>query len=301
MAIRRYTKSTDNAPAWGYTVIDNIQGSGIIKMPIGWTRLPQDGIVTFGQTFNLPSEFVPISGTTLRRLDRAGGSGTQTYDINTDVATPVAATISETVCTSIISSDNNGLIQPSAWYLSSATPGVAASTVEFHSKESTDAATHYAIVHPDFPIMGNLSHFGSGTDVSATYSLPARTRYSFPTAFKFPADPDKPGHPGNYDDVAEMVWLNGTQLVGDTYSMYYHYGGGAYDMFSMPNGTVEIKFVTALTATDVLRVAFFLRWPEPMVNISFENPFVEDESGIGVMIEYWNLPKGDIILSHYLS
>lgn len=296
MAIRRYTKASDNSPAWGYAVIEDIQGTGDFKMPLAWTRAPQDGIVSFAQSFNLPNEFIPIQDTVLRRLDRAGGSGTLNYDINTDVASPAASTISDLECCTVVHSTSEDLVQPSAWYLYSATPGSDGTQVRFLSQQVTDVASHFAIVHADLPIMGRLSYFGSGTDVSATYGLAARTRYAFATAFQFPADPDNPGHPGLYDNVAEMVWVNGVQIVGDTYSHYYSYGGGSYDLFPMPDGTVEIQFVTPLEATDVLRVALFNRWPQPMINIRYEDPFDED----GVWIQYWNIPKGDLLISYYV-
>jgi len=297
MAIRRYTKASDNSPAWGYAVIEDIQGSGDFKLPLSWTRAPQDGIVTFAQSFNLPNEFIPYADSVLKRLDRAGGSGTQNYDVNTDVATPVASTVSDAECCTVLHPSFPDLIQPSAWYAYSGTPGAAASQVRFASQEITDVATHYVIVHQDLPVTGDLAYFGSGTDVSATYGLPARTRYSFPTAFRFPADPENPGHPGQHDNVAEMVWVNGVQLVGDTYSTYYPYGTGAYDIFPMPDGTVEIQFDPAPEATDVMHVAFFIRWPEPMINIRFEEPFDDD----GVWIQYWNLPKGDLIISYHIQ
>lgn len=296
MAIRRYTKASDNSPAWGYAVIEDIQGSGDFKLPLSWTRAPQDGIVCFGQSFNLPNEFIPYSGTVLRRLDRAGAAGTLNYNINTDEASPASETISDLECCTVLHGSLHELLQAPSWYLYSGTPGSEASQVRLESQQVTDVTPHFAIVHSDLPVMGRLSHFGSGTDVSATYGLAARTRYSFATAFQFPADPDNPGHPGQYDNVAEMVWVNGDQVIGDIYSHYYDYGGGAYDMHPMPDGTVEIQFVDPLEATDVLHVALFNRWPEPMINIRYESPFDAD----GVWIQYWNLPKGDLIISYYV-
>lgn len=296
MAIRRYTKASDNSPAWGYAVLEDIQGTGDFKLPVSWTRAPQDGIVAFAQTFNLPSEFIPTSDTVLRRLDRIGGSGTLNYTVNTDVATPAGTTISDLSCCTVVHSSSQDLVQPSSWYTYSSTPGTGGSQIRFLSQEVTDVTPHYAIVHDHLPIVGRLSYFGSGSDVSATYGLAARTRYSFTTAFQFPEDPENPGHPGQWDNVAEMVWVNGVQIVGDIYSYYYQYGGGVYDMFQMPDGTVEIQFVTPIGATDVLHVALFLRWPQPAINIRYESPFDED----GLWIQYWNIPKGDIVISYYV-
>lgn len=279
--IRRYLKSSDNAPAWGFAIIDDIQGSGVFKLPIEWTRAPQDGIVTFAQAFNLPPEFIPTSGSTLYTLAQ---TGTNTiYDIKDTDATAAVATISGIKYTSVLHPTSMRLVNQGAWRLTSSGAG-AADQVTMSIAEYAAVDPLYAFVHDVGMIQGNMAYFGGGTDVSATYSLATGTRWSLPTSLTAA------------DDIAEMVFADGEQIVGDIYDYQYSYGGGAYDMFKMEDGTVEIQLVDPVVAPTTLFFALFIRVPEPRINIRFEDPFDED----GVWIEYFDIPKGDIVVSYYI-
>ena len=282
MAIRRYTKASDNSPAWGYAIIEDIQGTGVYKLPMEWTRPPQDGIVAFAQVFNLPPEFVPTSGGLLRTLVRT--SPTTIYDIKETTAAAAGTTIGATKYTSIIHPTEMRQVHHGAWRLTTSATG-AADQVTIEVGEFVADTKLYAIVHDDDEVEGNLAYFGTGTDVSSSHGLTTGYRWSIPTSLTAG------------DDIAEMVFVDGVQIVGDIYDYYQHYGGGAYDMFEMDDGTVEILLVDPSLSPHTLFFAIFIRVPEPRINIRFEDPFDDD----GVWVEYFDIPKGDIVVSHYIT
>ena len=282
MAIRRFQKAIDNSPAFGFAIVDEIQGSGVFQLPIEWSCPPQDGYVGFAQAFNLPPEFVPTSGATLRTLSRT--TPTTIYNIKEAVAAATATTISAVKYISVIHPTLMRIVHHGAWQLTTSGSG-AADQVTMLMKEFVANATLYAVVHDDGEVQGNLTYFGTGSDVSVAHSLVAGTRWSLPTSLTVG------------DDIAEMVFVNGVQVSGDLYDYRYSYGGGAYDMFRMDDGTIEIQFVNPVVAPTTLFFAIFIRVPEPRINIRYEDPFDEN----GVWIEYFNIPKGDIVISYYIS
>jgi hypothetical protein len=282
MAIRRYLKASDNSPAYGHAIVDDIQGTGEFQLPIEWTRAPQDGIVTFAQSFNLPPEFVPYSGGILRTLSQTGM--TTVYDIQETVAAATATTIGGCDYASVIHPTLMETIKQGAWNLTTSVAG-AADQITLTMEEFVAEDPLYAIVHQDGEVQGNLTYFGTGTDVSSSYGLGPGYRWSVPTSLT------------SDDDIAEMVFVDGIQIIGDIYDYYQHYGGGAYDMFQMDDGTVEFLLVDPVLGATTLFFAIFIRVPEPRINIRYEDPFDED----GVWIEYFSIPKGDMVISYYIT
>ena len=285
MAIRRYTKASDNAPAWGYAVIDEIQGTGVFKLPVEWTRAPQDGIVCFAQAFNLPPEFVPTGGSRLYILSRTAPGGI-IYDIGTCTIPSATTGVSVIENATVITPNDQIIIPPQAWYYITTGLPTSPSRIELYTKEFTGEATLYAITHTSQVVKAPMVYFGAGDDVSASHGLATGTRWSI--GISMPEDAN----------IAEMVFVDGEQIVGDTYDYYQSYGGGAYDMFRMDDGTIEIQLVDPVNvSTTTLFFALFRRYAEPRINIRFEDPLDED----GVWIEYFDIPKGDIVISYYIN
>ena len=301
MAIRRFTLAADNHPAFGFVKIDEISRGGDFFIETGWT--PQAAIVALAQQFNLAHEFVPYSGSILYRLEQTT-PGAKTYNIfdNIGISGGSAATISSFEKTSVISVAGSEIVSSRTWNLFTTSAGEADQVV-FQVGDLTAETDLYAIVHDDDEVDGNIIYFGAGTDVSATYDLDPGTRWETATSVTVA------------DNIAEMIFVDGTQIEGDIYSIYYEggYGGGEYDMIVNEDGTVHIQFVNPIdTGSQNLMFVIFERAGEPFVTVKMLNedeteadPFeiLVDEDGTehrGVRCVCGNIPKGDMMVSYYI-
>jgi len=288
MAIRRYTLATDNMPATGYVEIDDISGSGDFHVEIGWT--PQAATVSLAKYYNLPSEYIPSSGTLLYELEQDAPSSL-TYDIKEvdTFVTPSTTTISSIYFTDIFYvSSIYKMISRQAWNLYTSSSG-AADKIQFQVKEFDSVSTLWAMVHPEVQIEGDLRYFGAGTDVSASWGLAPRTKIQLVSGIS------------ESDDIAEIVFVNGAQIIGDTYDEYYYEGQGAYDL-TIENNILYCTFREVPGADDPYYFAIFDKRPEPELRIRFENaPFSDGPNGEkGMWLIYKNIPKGILRFNYYV-
>jgi hypothetical protein len=285
MAIRTFQLAIDNHPVYGYVPVPNISGTGVLRLKTGVRRV-QAAMVAFAEQYSLPHEFLPSSGASLNVLTQ---SDPTTYAIETAEISPAGATISVLDHASVIYETAPALIPHQGFQLT-------ASSGEFDgltmlTKEYTAATTLYLITHATAEVRGPLSYFGEGTDVSATYSLDTGTRFLLMTGVT------------RDDDLAEMIFVDGTQLTGDVYDYHYNYGTGNYQLIYTDDFELHVQFAAPVdTSTSHLRFAVFERTPRPMIRVRENEPFVIDEDGdYGVWIEYFNIPKGDMYFNCWLQ
>lgn len=280
MAIRRYKLATDNHPAAGYATIDDIQGSGEFFLELGWR--PQAATVSLAKQYITPAEYIPTSGTTLYLLDQVAPLG-QVYDIKEFTIGMAATTVSAFTYTSVFRYDVSYMINRNAWTLL-ATATDEADQVSLSVKDVKNDSYLVLLSDPDGTVEGHPLYNGSGSDVSASFSLPARTKYLVL------------GGVTELTEVAEMVFVNGVQLQGDIYDYYYYYGTGAYDM-TVENNNLYITFATALSATDMVYFMVFLRTAQPELRVRYEtDPFEAN----GLWLVYNNLPKGILRFNYFV-
>jgi hypothetical protein len=291
MAIRRYTLATDNHPASGYATIDNIEGSGEFFLEIGWR--PQAATLSLATQYPLADSFIPSSGAALYLLGQKSGipPDDQIYYI-AEAVSPYAPVTWDVVAFRDL---QNTLFYPDVtptlsyempnniWYYYSDIASDVDSVL-VTAKLFTASTLLFMLSHTTAKINGELSYFGTGTDVSATFGLPARTKYELMTGVAEDAD------------LAEIVIVNGQQVVGDTYSYYYHYGQGFYDM-RIEEGVLYIYFTVPLNISDEYFFFIFHPVPRPELRVRFETDPFDDN---GLWIVYNNLPEGMLKFNYYI-
>jgi hypothetical protein len=288
MALRRFRLASDNHPAYGYIVIDEISRSGEFQIETwGWT--PQAAIVSLAEQFRLPSEFVPTSGSTLYRLQMEGNQySLLTYD--TSEGTPISLSLLKYV--SVIEPVSMCFVPIINMYAVGDASGVT--SIELATSGLSDAM--WAIAHDDDFVEGGVLYFDNGTDVSVTYGLDPGTRWE--TATSIPSDAN----------IAEMVFVDGAQVEGDIYYGEY----GSYQMFIV-EGAVHIQFVTPIDMrVQTLMFVIFDKVGEPIIHLKMRNadgsdadPFEvqidkDGDEHQGVMVTYENFPKDNATISYYI-
>lgn len=280
MAIRRYKLATDNHPAAGYATIDDIQGSGEFFMELGWK--PQAATVSLAKQFMTPAEYIPTSGTTLYVLEQTAPLS-QNYDIKEFNTTIPPATVSSFQYTSVYRLSLNDMVNRNAWSLLSAVSDEA-DQVSLSVLELKNDQYLILLSDPNGTVEGHPIYNGFGIDVSATFGLPALTKFQIM------------GGVTELTEVAEMVFVNGVQLQGDIYDYDYYYGTGAYDM-TVENGILYITFATPIDLLDLAYFIVFLRNPQPELRVRYESDPFEDN---GLWLVYNNLPKGILRFNYYV-
>ena len=220
MSIDRYILHSDNAPGWGYATVSDIQGTGIFHLDMNWTIAPQNGIITFAQTFNLPHEFIPTSDASLLYLEQSEPNS-RFYDAKL-YDTPgggSVTTISALKRITIVSPTNMEMIHSSAWYLlSSGSLDVPANYNEISQPTATETVRiRIFIADSSSPLSGKTSLAYS--DMTVSYS-----KYGESTFTAFPSfgtnNWDEIGY-GWYDLIirgseaaeAELLDTNGVLLL----------------------------------------------------------------------------------------
>lgn len=287
MAIRRYNLAIDNHPASGYGIIDDIQGDGEFFLEIGWE--PQAATISFARQYITPSEYIPFEGSHLYILSQ-DAPNSQTYDIydKTSIAGPdIAQTISSRDYVSVFYSDLSTdyyYVTPRSWSLLSALSLSEADKISFSVKDFIGISTMFLIENPNDTVKGSLRYHGLGTDVSLSYSLPALSKFELCSGVSA------------LTDIAEMIFVQGNQIVGDIYSYYYDYGVGNYDL-TVENNTLYIKFNSPLDPDWPYYFFIFDKIPSPEIMVRYDkDPFEEN----GLWIEYKNLPKGILKFNYYI-
>jgi hypothetical protein len=292
MAIRRYTLATDNHPASGYATIDNIEGSGEFFLEIGWR--PQAATVSLATQYALEDTFVPIADATFHFLWQKSVTppDDQIYYILEGVfpLTPItpwdAAALKDlhhTIFYADITPSLSYEIANNLWYYYS-DAGSPVDSIFITAKVFTGETALGMLGHTTAKINGRLSYFGSGTDVSVSFGLPALTKFEIMTGVADDAD------------FAEVIIINGQQVVGDTYSYYYPYGQGFYDM-TIESGSLYITFKNALDVSDEYFFFIFRPVPRPELRVRFETDPFDDN---GLWIVYNNLPEGMLKFNYYI-
>lgn len=329
MANYRFILADDNRPADGTMTLEGISGSGELFVELGW--VPNGGTVSLARAFNLPAEFAPNAGATLDELQQSGTLNI--YDLLTHVAVPSATTFDSAAYQSVLNPTTQKFITDRGWYITSTGAGVAPSQVTFMTQEYTATPLLYALSHDDAQVCGEVAYFGVGTDVSASYGLAARTRWSLATTLT------------DEDDIAEMVFEDGGQIQGDFYNWGEDFRSGlagrvtvlvgtplgvdgiagrctvlgttshtslgaavtvlpkikVYEVFRMEDGTTEVQFEEAVGGTTTLKFLVIRRRPEPTVQLRATRPFADDAGGRhGFWVTYKNLPKGDAKMNYHV-
>jgi len=284
MALRRFTLATDNHPAYGYATIDDLSGSGEILIEVGW--LPQAATVALTQQFGLPHEYFPPTGTELQKCTRDGVGGVVYSIEDYDGSSWSASTVASSKKVSLFNENALSSYQVSdhGWYINTASTPGPSDKVTLTAGDLTTVDDLWLMTRDDAATTGILYESGTGSDVSATYSLPTRTRYEITTGI------------ASTEDIAEMVFVNGAQLQGDVYSGSYDYGIGSYDRLLLDTGELHISFESALEATDHVYFFVFSIFPRPYVRVKASSPF----TSTGFIIEYGNIPKGDMSFNYYV-
>lgn len=285
MAIRTFQLAIDNHPVYGYVPVPNISGSGVLRLKTGVRRV-QAAMVAFAEQYPSHHEYIPSSGASLYLLSQDIST---TYQI-AEATIPSALTeISVFDNATVVHATTPSIVPPPGYQFS--VGNVGPNGISLLTKELTAISTLYMITHPISEVRGPLSYFGAGTDVSATYSLAAGTRFRLMTGVT------------RDDDLAEMIFVDGTQITGDVYDYHYNYGTGSYQLIYTDDFELHVQFATPIdTSTSYLRFAVFERTPRPMIRVRENDPFVLDEDGdYGVWIEYFNIPKGDMYFNCWLQ
>jgi len=284
MAIRRYKLATDNHPAAGYATIDDIQGSGEFFMELGWT--PQAATVSLAKQYMTQPEYVPTSGALLCSLSQ-DAPASQSYDILEFNLGAAPTTVSALTYTSVYAWNITGVsnfINMNTWTLLSSVSLTEADKISFSVKDFTAVNALLLVTDPVDTVKGKPLYAGFGTDVSASFGLPALTKFSVI------------GGVTELTEVAEMVFVDGIQLSGDIYDYDYHYGTGAYDM-TVENNILYIQFRTPVDPASLAFFIIFLRTPQPELRVRYENDPFEDT---GLWLVYNNLPKGILRFNYYV-
>jgi len=180
------------------------------------------------------------------------------------------------------------MISGQAWNLYTSGSGMA-DKIQFTVKEFDSISTLWAMVHDVSPVEGDLRYFGIGTDASASFGLPPRTKILLISGIE------------DIEDIAEIVFVNGEQIEGDTYSEYYYYGQGAYDL-TIENSNLYCTFREAPGIDDPYYFAIFDRKPSPQLRVRFEkDPFADGPNGEkGMWLVYQDIPKGVLIFNYFI-
>lgn len=282
MAIRTFELAIDNHPVYGYATVEEISGSGVFRIRTGVRRI-QAATLAIAEQYPLPHEFIPSADSTLYTLSE--NSATE-FAIQTHAITPAPATVPSTSRGTVLDA-TVPVVLPSngGWVTTDSPPGEADLVTLAVGDMSGD--TLYLITHNDYLVDAKLVYVGGGTDVSATYGLPTGSRFKLMEGVT------------KADDLAEMVFVDGVQLVGDIYNYEYEYGEGAYKLIFTELLELHAQLTTAVdTVTQALTFFVFSRMPRPMLRVRANDPFSIYDGEWGVWVEYFNIPKGDMVFNY---